>query len=216
MNTATDIDTDHFGGTATSESPVDRDELRQEVQAKYAAVADAPDDDYHFHTGRFIAERCGYDMEAVDALPSEAIESFAGVANPFDLRPLEAGEQVVDLGSGAGFDSFLAANAVGPDGYVVGIDMTPAMLNKSRALAADMGMDNVEFCDGYLEDVPVSDGWADVVISNGVVNLCPDKSEAFREAWRVLKSGGILQFADIANGQPVPEDAQRHIDLWTG
>lgn len=216
MNTATDIDTDHFGGSATSESPVDRDELRQEVQAKYAAVADAPDDDYHFHTGRFIAERCGYDMEAVDALPPEAIESFAGVANPFDLRPLEAGERVVDLGSGAGFDSFLAANAVGPDGYVVGVDMTPAMLTKSRALAADMGLDNVEFCDGYLEDVPVEDAWADVVISNGVVNLCPDKSEAFREAWRLLKSGGILQFADIANGQPVPEEAQRHIDLWTG
>ena len=206
----------HFGGTLHSETPVDICELRTEVQAKYAAVAERPHDDYHFHTGRFIAERCGYDMAAFDALPDVAVESFAGVGHPFELRSLEPGEKVVDLGSGAGTDSFLAANAVGPTGYVTGIDMTQAMLTKSRATAEVMGVTNVEFCEGYLEDLPVADGWADVVISNGVINLCPDKIAAFSEAWRVLRSGGVIQFADIANGRPVPEEAQREIDLWTG
>jgi SAM-dependent methyltransferase len=203
-------------GSHTPMLVIDRDELRREVQAKYAAVAVAPNDTYHFHTGRFAAERCRYEMDAVDALAEHAIESFAGVGNPFDLRSLEPGEKVVDLGSGAGFDSFLAANAVGSDGAVVGIDMTDEMLDKSRATAAEMGVSNVDFRRGFLEDVPVEDGWADVVISNGVINLCPEKAEAFREAWRVLRSGGILQFADIANGNPVPEEAVQNIDLWTG
>ena len=206
----------HFGGSADTDLPVDRDELRAEVRDKYAAVAERPTDDFHFHTGRPIARRCGYDMAAVDALPERAVESFAGVANPFALRSLHSGERVVDLGSGAGFDSFLAARAVGSTGHVVGVDMTPAMLAKARGTAARMEMTNVEFCEGYLEDLPVGDGWADVVISNGVVNLCPDKIETFTEAWRVLRSGGVLQFADIANGRPVPEGARRHIDLWTG
>lgn len=207
----------HFGGTATSDLPVDRDELRAEVQAKYAAVADAPDAEYHFHTGRFVAERCRYDMAAVDALPAVAVESFAGVGNPFEQRAIEPGERIVDLGAGAGMDSFLAAVATGDNGYVVGVDMTPAMLAKSRRTMRDMGLgDRMEFCEGYLEDLPVADGWADVVISNGVINLCPDKQAALREAWRVLRAGGVLQFADIANGNPVPEEAQRQIDLWTG
>jgi arsenite methyltransferase len=195
---------------------IDREVLRQEVQKKYAAVAVAPNDTYHFHTGRFAAERCRYDMDAVDALSETAIESFAGVGNPFGLRSLEPGENVVDLGSGAGFDSFLAAAAVGPEGAVGGVDMTDEMLDKSRSTAAEMGIDNVEFRRGFLEDVPVEDGWADVVISNGVINLCPEKAEAFREAWRVLRGGGVLQFADIANGNPVPEEAIQNIDLWTG
>lgn len=214
MNTSTS--SQHFGGTANSALPVDRNELRTEVQAKYADVAIDPDADFHFHTGRFIAERCGYDMVAVDALPDAAIESFAGVGNPFALRWLEPGERVVDLGSGAGTDSFLAAAAVGDTGHVVGVDMTAEMLAKARSTMRAMDISNVEFCEGYLEELPVEDGWADVVISNGVVNLCPDKSEAFREAWRVLRPGGVLQFADIANGRPVPEGAQREIDLWTG
>ncbi|MCP5029529.1 MAG: methyltransferase domain-containing protein [Actinomycetia bacterium] len=205
-----------FGGSAPSESPVDRDELRAEVQAKYAAVAATPDEEFHFHTGRTIAQRCRYDMAAVDALPSSAVESFAGVANPFELRDLVPGERVVDLGAGAGFDSFVAALAVGSAGHVVGVDMTEEMIAKSRSTAATLETDNVEFREGFLEDLPIEDGWADVVIANGVINLCPDKIAAFTEAWRVLKAGGVIQFADIANGLPVPDEAQRHIDLWTG
>lgn len=205
-----------FGGSATQDLPVDRAELRAEVQLKYAAVAVAPDDDYHFHTGRAAAERCRYDVAALDALPALAIESFAGVANPFELRSLDPGERVVDLGAGAGFDTFLAGLAVGPEGQVIGVDMTPEMLAKARSTADVIGADNVEFRSGYLEDLPVEDGWADVVISNGVVNLCPDKAVAFGEAWRVLRQGGVIQFADIANGKEVPEGARREIDLWTG
>jgi len=203
-------------GSHTEMLVIDRDALRLEVQKKYAEVAVAPNATYHFHTGRFAAERLGYDMNAVDALSEPAIESFAGVGNPFALRPLEIGEKVVDLGSGAGFDSFLAAGAIGPEGSVVGIDMTDEMLEKSRATAEEMGVENVEFREGFLENIPVDNGWADVVISNGVINLCPEKAEAFREAWRVLRSGGVLQFADIANGRPVPEEAIQNIDLWTG
>lgn len=215
MNEQTTSDR-HFGGSATSTAPVDRDELRAEVQVKYAAVAVEPSGEYHFHTGRYVAERCRYDLAEVDALPSAAVESFAGVANPFEHRSLRPGERVVDLGSGAGMDSFLAARAVGADGYVIGVDMTPAMLAKARVTASDTGVSNVEFCEGFLEDLPVEAGWADVVISNGVINLCPDKLAAFGEAFRVLRPGGVIQFADIANGNPVPEEAQRHIDLWTG
>ena len=205
-----------FTTTGGAMALVDRDELRTEVQAKYAAVAEEPDATYHFHTGYVAAQRCRYDMAAVDELPVAAVESFAGVANPFELRSLEPGERIVDLGSGAGFDSFLAGRAVGPRGHVVGVDMTRAMLAKARVTAEEIGVTNIEFCEGFLEELPVEDGWADVVISNGVVNLCPDKSEAFTEAWRVLRPGGVLQFADIANGRPVPEDAVRQIDLWTG
>ena len=195
---------------------IDVEELRSEVRAKYSAVVDNPHDDFHFHTGRFLADHLGYDAATVDPLPDVAIESFAGVANPFELRPLEPGERVVDLGSGAGLDSFVAAAAVGDEGHVVGVDMTPEMLQKSSRTAAGMDLDNVEFRDGLLEDLPVEDGWADVVIANGVINLCPDKRAAFDEAWRVLRPGGVIQFADIANGRPVPEEAMRHIDLWTG
>ena len=205
-----------FTTTGGALALVDRDELRTEVQAKYAAVAEEPDATYHFHTGYTAAQRCRYDMAAVDELPVAAVESFAGVANPFELRSLEPGERIVDLGSGAGFDSFLAGRAVGPRGHVVGVDMTRAMLAKARVTAEEIGVTNIEFCEGFLEELPVEDAWADVVISNGVVNLCPDKSEAFTEAWRVLRPGGVLQFADIANGRPVPEDAIRQIDLWTG
>jgi arsenite methyltransferase len=207
---------EHFGGSAETAVAVDRDELRAEVRRKYAAVAIEPEAAYHFHTGRVVAERCRYDMAAVDRLPLAAIESGAGVANPFELRDLKRGEKVVDLGSGAGMDAFLAAQAVGESGYVVGVDMTTEMLTKSRETAQKMGASNVEFCEGFVEDVPVEDGWADVVISNGVINLCPDKVAALSEIWRVLRPGGVLQFADIANGKEVPEEATREIDLWTG
>ncbi len=203
-----------------SEAPVadvavDADALREEVKSKYREVAVDPGGEYHFHTGRYLAARLGYDADVVDALPDAAVESFAGVANPFSFGPLGTGERVVDAGSGGGFDSFIAAGQVGPEGSVVGIDMTEEMLAKSRATADQMGLGHVEFRDGLLEEMPVVDGWADVVISNGVINLCADKRQVFSEIMRVLKPGGRLQFADIANGQPVPEAAIRDIDLWT-
>jgi SAM-dependent methyltransferase len=199
----------------TTETPVDPAALREEVKSKYREVATNPHGKFHFHTGRRLARRLEYDTSVVDAMPDSAVESFAGVANPFSLRPLERGERVVDAGSGAGFDCFIAAHQVGPGGRVVGIDMLADMLARSRAAAGQMGLGNVEFREGLIEDMPVEDGWADVVMSNGVINLCADKRRAFQEIWRVLRPGGWLQFADIANGKPVPESALRNIDLWT-
>jgi len=196
-------------------TPVDPVALREEVKAKYRDVAVNPHGAYHFHTGRPLAKRLGYDDSAVENLPDAAVESFAGVGNPFSLRPLARGERVVDIGSGGGFDVFIAAGQVGPEGHVVGIDMTPEMLGKSRKTAADMGLSHVEFREGLIEDMPVDDAWADVVISNGVINLCADKELVFDEIRRVLKPGGRLQFADIANGNPVPEAAVNNVDLWT-
>mgnify|MGYP006171752499 CR=1 FL=1 len=195
--------------------PVDPTALREEVKGKYREVAANPHGEYHFHTGRPLARRLGYAPGLVDEMPDAAVESFAGVANPFALRPLGPGEKVVDAGSGAGFDCFIAARQVGPSGRVVGVDMLAEMLEKSRASARAMGLDNVEFREGLIEDMPVEDGWADVVISNGVINLCADKKRAFEEIWRVLRPGGRLQFADIANGKAVPASALRNVDLWT-
>lgn len=195
---------------------VDPEALRGEVREKYKAVALKPDAAYHFHTGWPLAERLGYEMDSVKALPDRAVESFAGVGNPFSLRRLESGERVVDVGSGAGFDSFVAAGQVGAAGGVVGVDMTPEMLEKSRATTQLLGYDHVEFRQGLAEGLPVEDGWADAVISNGVINLCADKQAVFAEIRRVLRPGGVLQFADIANGRPVPPEALRDIDLWTG
>lgn len=183
---------------------VDAERLRAEVRSKYRAVATDPDAGYHFHTGRGLAARLGYDAGLVDALPDVAVESFAGVANPLALRPLAPGERVVDVGSGAGFDSFMAAAHVGTEGHVVGVDMTAEMLAKSRATAGLLGLDHVEFREGLAEQLPVPDGWADAVISNGVINLCADKRSVFAEVFRVLRPGGVLQFADIANGRPCP------------
>jgi ubiquinone/menaquinone biosynthesis C-methylase UbiE len=151
----------------------------------------------------------------VDALPDAAVESFAGVANPLSLRPLTEGERVVDVGSGAGFDCFVAAHHVGSSGHVVGVDMTEEMLSKARRTAASIGFEHVEFREGLAEDLPIETGWADIVISNGVINLCADKRVVFREIHRVLRPGGHLEFADIANGRPVPEAAIQNIDLWT-
>jgi arsenite methyltransferase len=195
---------------------VDPVRLRDEVLDKYREVALDPSGRYHFHVGRPLAARLGYDPAVVDALPDSAVESFAGVGNPFSVRPLPPGARVVDVGSGAGFDSFVAASHVGTTGHVVGVDMTTEMLAKSRATALTLGYDHVEFREGLAEALPVDDGWADVVISNGVINLCADKRAVFAEIHRVLRPGGWLQFADIANGQPVPYEALRDIDLWTG
>jgi SAM-dependent methyltransferase len=197
------------------ETPVDPAMLREEVKKKYREVACNPHGSYHFHTGRLNAQRLGYDAAVVDRMPDAAVESFAGVANPFSLRRLERGEKVVDAGAGAGFDCFIAAQQVGPEGRVIGVDMLDTMLDKSRATAARMELQNVEFREGLLEKLPVEDGWADTVISNGVINLCADKKAAFQEIWRVLRPGGTLQFADIANGKPVPASALSIIDLWT-
>jgi 2-polyprenyl-3-methyl-5-hydroxy-6-metoxy-1,4-benzoquinol methylase len=195
--------------------PVDPAQLREQVKSKYRDVAVDPHGDFHFHTGRPLARRLGYDSNVVDGMPDAAVESFAGVANPLSTQRLALGERVVDAGSGAGFDCFIAAHQVGPEGRVIGIDMLDEMLAKSRDSAENMGLHNVEFREGLLESMPVEDGWADVVISNGVINLCADKKQVFQEIWRILRPGGRLQFADIANGKPVPASALQNIDLWT-
>lgn len=200
----------------TDALPVDPADLREQVRVKYREVAADPHRQFHFHTGRPLAARLGYDHEVVDALPDRAVESFAGVGNPFSLRRLQPGERVVDVGAGAGFDTFVAASQVGPAGTVVGVDMTPEMLEKARATAAALGYDNVEFREGLAERIPVETGTVDVVISNGVINLCADKRAVFEEVRRILRPGGWMQFADIANGRPVPPEALRDVDLWTG
>lgn len=195
--------------------PVDAVALRDEVRAKYRDVAVNPHGTFHFHTGRRLARHLDYDEAAVAGMPESAIEAFAGVGNPFSHGSLKPGERVVDLGSGGGFDCFVAAGQVGAEGRVVGVDMTDEMLERSRRAATAMGLGNVEFRRGVIEELPVEDGWADVVISNGVINLCADKRQVFAEIMRVLRPGGRLQFADIANGKEVPAGALRNIDLWT-
>jgi arsenite methyltransferase len=198
-----------------SVTTVDPEALRAEVRVKYSEVATNPDGQFHFHTGRRLAELLGYPDSIRTALPDEAIASFAGVDNPFAAGRLPEGGRVVDLGSGGGFDCFVAAEMVGPTGSVVGVDMTPAMVERSRRVAGELGLRNVEFRDGILEARPVADGWADVVISNGVLNLVADKAQVLAEAFRVLRPGGVLQFADIAVGGEVPEAAKCDIELWT-
>ena len=200
---------------SASDIAVDAKALREEVKSKYREVAIDPHGDHHFHTGRYLAKHLGYDETFVASLPDVAVESFAGVANPFSMGTLAHSERVVDVGSGAGFDSFVAAHQVGSGGRVIGVDMTNEMLVKSRATAKTLGLSNVEFREGLAERLPVEDSWADVVISNGVINLCADKRTTFSEIFRVLRPGGRVQFADIANGKPVPTAAIRNIDLWT-
>lgn len=203
-------------GSVSHRPTVDLDELRQAIQDEYAAVAQSPQQGFHFHTGRPLARLLGYEQAWLDGIPDGSLESFAGTGNPFSLGTLHPGERVVDVGCGAGLDSLIAARMVGPHGQVIGVDMTAAMLEKARQGAASAGLSNAEFLKGYAEALPVPESWADVVISNGVLNLAPDKVAALEEMARVLKPGGRLQLGDILVQKPVPASARRQIDLWTG
>ena len=198
-----------------SDVGIDIDLLKSEIKKTYASVSREPELDFIFPTGRGWAEDLDYPSELA-GVPESAVESFAGVANPFSLGRLAPGERVLDLGSGAGTDSLVAAQMVGPQGSVTGIDMTPEMLENARASAAEMGADNVSFVEGEVERLPFADGSFDVVISNGVIDLVPDKDAVFGEIFRVLAPGGRLQIADVTIQQPVSEEARRNIDLWTG
>jgi arsenite methyltransferase len=195
---------------------LDVEVLRQAIREEYAEVSSNPQKGFHFHTGRPLARMLEYAEEWLIGIPESSIESFAGTGNPFSLGELDPGERVVDVGCGAGIDSLIAAKKVGPEGGVIGVDMTPSMLEKARQAAKETGLANVEFREGYAEALPVEDGWADVVISNGVLNLTPDKAAALEEMSRVLKPDGRLQIGDILVQKAVPESAKRKIDLWTG
>lgn len=200
----------------TERTVVDRAQLRTQVMQKYREVATTPTADYHFFTGRKAARTVGYQDTLLDGLDDEAVEAFAGVANPFHWGLPQLGVTVIDIGSGAGLDSVIAAYSVGASGHVVGIDMTPDMLDRAQRTAKRLELDNLEFRTGLAEELPVDDASVDLVISNGVLNLVPDKLGAYQEIFRVLKPGGRFQIADIVVEKPVPEGAQRDIDLWTG
>jgi SAM-dependent methyltransferase len=192
-----------------AESLLDRDELREQVKQQYRAIAADPQGTHHCHIGRKLAILLGYPPWVVDVLPEQAVESFAGVGNPFLLSPLRPGQRVIDVGCGAGFDSFVAARMVSVEGKVVGIDMTDGMLAKARQTAQLLPgvLARVEFCEGFAEALPIQDSWADVVISNGAINLCPDKQAVLSEIYRVLRPGGVLQIAEVAIGRVLPEAA---------
>lgn len=192
------------------------DQLRVEIKKEYSNVALDPTKGYHFHTGRRLIAILGYDEALFAGLPEANVASFAGTGNPFALGPIHPGETVVDIGSGAGFDSLIASRLVGPTGRVIGFDMTEEMLNKARAGAAAMGATNVEFREGLAEALPLPDDFADVVISNGVLNMMLDKTTTLSEWRRILKPGGRLQVGDILVEREVPADALDDISLWTG
>ncbi len=196
--------------------PVDEDQLRVEIQKHYSEVATSPHHDFHFHTGREAARRVGYDEAVMVDIPDDVIVSFAGVAHPFHFGLPRPGETVLDVGSGAGVDAIIAAKAVGPEGRVIGVDMTPEMLDAARRNTERMGLDNVEFRKGLVERLPVHAESIDLVISNGVLNLMVDKHGAYKQIARALKPGGRLQIADICVDRPVSDRAKRDIDLWTG
>jgi arsenite methyltransferase len=195
---------------------IDVEVLKSEIKKTYARLSERPDEDFIFPTGRAWAEDLDYPRELLARVPEVAAESFAGVANPFALGVLKAGEVVLDLGSGAGTDSLVAAQMVGAGGRVTGIDMTPEMLAKARAAVAEMGATNVEFVEGEVERLPFADASFDVVISNGVIDLTPDKDAVYAEIERVLRPGGRIQVADVTIQNPVSEEGRRKIDLWTG
>jgi SAM-dependent methyltransferase len=197
------------------EVEIDVQVLKSEIKKTYASVSQEPQKDFIFPTGRPWAEDLGY-PEELENVPETAVGSFAGVANPWQLGRLAPGERVLDLGSGAGTDSLIAAQMVGEHGYVTGIDITPEMLTNARAAAAEMGASNVEFVESEAERLPFPDASFDVVISNGVIDLIPDKDAVFAEIFRVLTPGGRIQIADVTIQNPVSAEGRRNIDLWTG
>lgn len=203
----------------TIECPIglDKERLKSEVRATYSQVAENPGGEFHFHRGPAYAGRLlRYDIEELNLLPATATEPFAGVGNPFRIEPLPEAGHVADIGSGAGMDCLLAGRRVGKKGRVIGVDMTDAMLARARKAADECGMDHVRFERGDIGELPLEAGSIDVLISNGVFNLAPDKAALFRELYRVVKPGGRLQFADIVIGTELSEKARSDIDLWTG
>jgi arsenite methyltransferase len=199
-------------------APIDLDieVLREAIREEYETVARDPGRGFHFHTGRTLIGIVGYEDEWLEGIPETAIESFAGTGNPFSMGALKPGERVVDVGCGGGIDSLIAAWMVGSEGQVIGVDMTPAMLDRAWAAAVEAGFANVEFREGFMEELPVEDAWADVVISNGVLNLTPDKPRVLAEMARILKPEGRLQIADILVEKEVSQSSKLRIDLWTG
>jgi arsenite methyltransferase len=198
-----------------SDVDIDVGLLKREIKKTYASVSEEPDRDFIFPTGRAWAEDLDY-PEELSSVPETAVESYAGVANPFSLGRLSPGERVLDLGCGAGTDTLVAAQMVAPEGQVTGIDMTPEMLAKARGASAEMKAANVEFHEGDVEELPFADQSFDVAISNGVIDLIPDKDAVFSELFRVLRPGGRIQIADVTIQKPVSEEGRRDIDLWTG
>jgi arsenite methyltransferase len=197
-------------------APVDIDVLRDEIQKTYTDVSDRREQEFIFPTGRSWAEDLGYPADLLKPIPEATVESFAGVANHFTLGDIKEGETVLDLGCGAGTDLLIAAQMAGPSGRAIGIDITPSMVERARRSAAEMGLDNVEVQEGLIEQLPLPDQSVDVVISNGVIDLVPDKDAVFSEIKRVLKPGGRLQVADVVIHREVSDEAKRDIDLWTG
>ena len=195
---------------------INREVLRRSISEKYGAVATNPELGFHFHTGRPLALMLGYAGDQIDKLPASNVESFAGTGNPFLFGNLRPGERVVDVGCGAGLDTLIAAQQVGPSGHVVAVDMTAEMRAKTESGARAMGLANVAVREGFAEALPIEDGSADVIISNGVVNLCPDKRAVFKEMLRVLRPGGRIQIGDILVHKEVPQDAKDDIALWSG
>jgi arsenite methyltransferase len=217
------LDWEHTGPRRTviamplgATAPVDVDVLREEIRKTYTDVSTHPEDDFIFPTGRAWAQDLDYPEPELSRVPDGSVASFAGVANHFSLGPVEPGETVLDLGCGAGTDLLVAAQMVGPSGRAIGVDMTPGMLERARASAREMGLDNVELHQSLIESLPLEDASVDVVISNGVIDLVPDKAAVFAEIDRVLRPGGRLQFADVIIHTEVSEDARGRIDLWTG
>jgi arsenite methyltransferase len=205
-----------ISGVSRGTEGLDPEELRSAIREEYSHVAADPSGDFHFHTGRRLSRILGYREEWLEAVPEESVASFAGTGNPFIAGIPSPGERVLDVGCGAGIDSLIAARMVAPLGEVIGVDMTPAMLERARSSAVGGGFDNVRFLDGVAEALPVEDHWADVVISNGVLNLFPDKLAGLQEMARVLRPGGRLQVGDILVQRAVGEKAKRDINLWKG